>query len=170
MPTPPGGWFPGGGGQDVFTRASAITMLGDTGFLTQVSGQRVDVYSTYDGGQTWGSPRLLPFGKGRAYFLDRTHWWVTGEGTLYETVDGGSSWQRLPDVPANIWPYLEALSATGPQVLWGELIQSSIPGDSPIAGVPPSACFQSPYGPECSFLVRSTDGGHHWTDVKLPSS
>ena len=164
----PAPWFQGGVGQDVFTLASAVTMFGDTGFLTQAGGPRVAVYATYDGGLTWGSPRLLPFQKGRAYFLDRTHWWVTGEGTLYETVDGGASWQRLPDVPVDIWPYLEALSANGPQVFWGELIQSSIPGDSPIAGVPPSTCFPSPYGPDCSFLVRSIDGGHHWTDVKLP--
>jgi photosystem II stability/assembly factor-like uncharacterized protein len=164
VPPPPGGSGYG------FTLASNMTIVGATGFLTESSASGVVVYSTLDGGQTWGSPRLLPFAKGRAYEVDRTHWWAAGEGMLYETADAGASWQRLPDFPIDIWPYLEALNATGPEVFWGQLIQSSIPGDSPIAGVPPSTCFQSAYGPDCSFLVRSTDGGHNWTDVKLPRS
>lgn len=165
---PYGGSVHGGGDQTQVTLAANVTMFGASGFLTQASGPSVAVYSTSDQGRTWGGPRLLPFAKGRAYFLDRMHWWVTGEGMLYETVDGGASWQRLPDVSLDIWPYLQALGPSGPQVFWGQLLQSSIPGDSPIAGVPASACFPAPSGPDCSFLVRSTDGGHHWTDVKLP--
>lgn len=160
IPAPPGGWASGCCGK-VFT-SSAVTILGNRGFVAEGDANRAAVYSTSDGGQSWGNPRLLPTGAVQPYFLTPSHWWALGDSTVYETVDAGASWKHVAvHLPSGL-DVLESDLVTETHVIWGV-------GGGLLPGVPVSTCLQFFDGPGCNFLIRSTDGGATWTLVKLPA-
>jgi photosystem II stability/assembly factor-like uncharacterized protein len=128
---------------------------------------QVLVYSTADGGLTWQSPRpLFPAGSAQASetvvgtmgiwdFRDATHWWVTNQtGTgggpwaprphLLVTADGGRSWKTYDNSPA-----ISDLFFTSATDGWAE-DQTVGPGGN------------------LNGLIRTTDGGAHWTRIGLP--
>jgi photosystem II stability/assembly factor-like uncharacterized protein len=111
------------------------------------NGTTLSVYQTSDGGLTWSRPRSAP-GLWLAP-LDVNAWWVVdGEGHLARTSDGGKSWQRIQTDLANEMA-LTSVTPVGHDVLWGFATN----GGKQI--------------PEFE-TVRSTDGGAHWSTVKLP--
>jgi photosystem II stability/assembly factor-like uncharacterized protein len=125
------------------------------------------IWRTTDAGQTWQVSQLLDMSgldqstNTTLYFADAQHGWLithVGAGmshdyvTLYRTVDGGITWERLLD------PYTDGQI----QGCWktGFLFQDSqvgwLTGDcgGVMAGV---------------FLTRTEDGGTTWTYIDLPA-
>lgn len=159
---PPGGWVNGCCGKVI--TSPGVTMFANRGFVVQGDPNRSAVYTTSDRGQSWANPRLLPTGASQVHFLDGANWWVTGGQNLFETVDAGASWRQVPvQLPEGGSLSLDGLSTPDAQILWGTSYSS-------VQGVPVSACYQALDGAWCSFLIRSTDGGVHWTNVKLPAT
>jgi photosystem II stability/assembly factor-like uncharacterized protein len=90
---------------DLGYAASAFFLSGQTAWVAVShpnDPQQGSLYRTIDGGQTWNSASL-DFGLGRLYFLDDQQGWAladlgAGAGSnavaIYQTTDGGSSWQR----------------------------------------------------------------------------
>jgi photosystem II stability/assembly factor-like uncharacterized protein len=113
----------------------------------QGDGTTLSVYQTADGGLTWSGPRSAP-GLWLAP-LDVNAWWVVdGKGHLARTSDGGKSWQRIQTDLANGMA-LSSVTPVGDDVLWGFTTN----------GVQRYPNLET---------VRSTDGGAHWSIVKLP--
>jgi photosystem II stability/assembly factor-like uncharacterized protein len=169
LPPPPGGWGSGCCGK-VITQP-AVTMFGNLGFVELIAsgaGTGRPVYRTSDGGQSWGNPFFLPVGAAGAYFPDPSHGWVTGGQTLYQTVDGGVSWRQVRLLGA---PPSGLKFASGPTpTISSEVMWASASGTLP--GVDETDClqiFDMTPGRDCRFPIRSTDGGAHWTVVKLPT-
>jgi photosystem II stability/assembly factor-like uncharacterized protein len=127
------------------------------------------IYSTADGGLTWGNPRrLFPADSPQATetvvgiegiwdFMDAKHWWVTNQtGTgggpwaprphLLVTADGGRTWKTYDNSP-NISDLFFVSPTTG----WAE--------DQ----------TQALFGNNINGLIRTTDGGAHWTRVQVPT-
>lgn len=194
LPPPPGGWAalfnpkPGGGagaccpGISTHVDPSDIAMFGREGVLNPWGNL---VYSTVDGGLTWTNPRTLPPGLG-VVFLDVNHWLgmssacctTTGDA-LFQTSDAGKTWQRLASTPPPGTSFGQLIYA-GPGVIWARASIATLicvpqgptgcattvrPGPSPSV---PAACDRagqkaSPSG--CDLLIRSNDGGAHWTIV-----
>jgi photosystem II stability/assembly factor-like uncharacterized protein len=125
------------------------------------------IYSTSDGGATWGSPRpLFPTGSLQAAerqvgaegvwtFMDSRHWFVmnqtgTGGGPwaprphLLVTADGGLTWTTYTNAPdiSDLW-------FTSPTDGWAEDQTQTDQGF-------------------VNGLIRTTDGGAHWTRLTLP--
>ena len=160
IPAPPGGW-PSGCCGKVGT-SPAVTMFGNRGFVAEGDANRGAVYSTSDGGQNWGNPRLLPTGAVQPYFLTPSHWRALGDSAMYETVDAGASWKHVAvHLPSGL-DVLVSYLVTETHVIWGV-------GGGVLPGVPASTCLQFFDGPGCNFLIRSTDAGATWTLVKLPT-
>src|SRR5262249_49897721 len=112
-----------------------------------------------DGGPTWGSPRARPplvqptdlslfpplDHRGPLLLLDSRHLWVSE--------DGGATWTvRLVQIPAGLRPAWLASAVHGG--LYSAAYQTG-----PIDAVTPSTPLT---------LIRSTDGGAHWSPVTLP--
>jgi photosystem II stability/assembly factor-like uncharacterized protein len=132
------------------------TFFGSRGVVT-VIGAGIAPYTvtTADGGVTWGSPHSMPFSSPAAMptpwlqAQDPDNWWVVDAGgSLYRTINAGASWSRVPSSLPQGYA-LESVEGGGNGVLWGETASSA------------------PTGP---YPVRSTDGGHTWSLVKLPKS
>ena len=117
------------------------------------------VSASDDGGQTWDPPRAGPYGvqsaytsliptlddRGRLLLLDNRHLWVSE--------DDGATWAlRVAQMPAGLQPawFFGAppggLFATALQMGSADIVTQSTP----------------------LTLIRSTDGGAHWSPVSLP--
>jgi photosystem II stability/assembly factor-like uncharacterized protein len=122
------------------------------------------VYTSSDGGSTWGNPVALAAGgveptgdEWQNFYLDANHWWFTainqrsaGEPVpqsgpaVARTTDGGKTWQvfKPKDAPTILQmtftdaDYGWALAVTGPN--------------------------------NTNILLRTTDGGAHWHQVQVP--
>ena len=175
LPAPPDGWIVHGNVQP-----STPKMFGNRGAIL-VGGELV--YTTTDGGLTWSNAGRLP-GKSGSWpvtFLDANLWWtvVPRSGPdfvedVYTTADAGASWQLVPSAPlAEGAPNtFRSITAVSPDLLWAK-VQSFAATEGtgiPVQGTPDSACLQTFFGPDCSFLIRSTDGGRHWSLVNLPAA
>src|SRR5947209_8639192 len=155
--------FAGGSGiLPVTVRAQALSPNGPE------PPSQVLIYSTNDGGATWGSPRpLFPAGSAQAGellvgtmgiwdFSDSRHWYVmnqtgTGGGPwaprphLLVTADGGTTWTTYGNSPD-----ISDLHFTSATEGWAE-DQTYVEGVGNVNG-----------------LLRTTDGGAHWTRIALP--
>lgn len=82
---------------------------GTVGFTGVMWPQLSEIYRTDDGGVHWVAHALPSTGAGFPIFSDLVRGWLLGldrsnpDGglNLYATTDGGSSWQQLPDPPAD---------------------------------------------------------------------
>lgn len=161
LPQPPDGWYSGCCGKVLIS--PAVTLFGSNGFLTIDGLPQTVVYTTSDFGRSWSYKTRLPVGAPLARLLDPTNWRATDGQKLFATADAGATWSQIPlRLPTGGSLYLDSLSASDSETLWG-VINGSMPG------VPNSACWVG-FGPQCIFLIRSTDGGVHWTNVQLPAN
>lgn len=124
-------------GHEKFT---CVSVLGDSVYL---GGEYGYITASADNGATWSQ---ISKGSGqdlrRVGFADSQHGWVTGDGTILGTTDGGETWNHLPGPvltnffqlfhsgPADVWPF----SATDVAIRWNSVN-----------------------------LIRTTDGGQSWT-------
>ncbi|SRR5712692_598303 len=136
-------------------------MFGRSGLIAfwNADGTGLSVYKTSDGGLTWSAPRSTP-GRWLAP-LDMSAWWVVdATGRLLRTTDGGNSWQSVLTDLLSLQPAATLVSVTpvGNGGLWGlatdGFVTEQLQGG--VRLIPNSV------------MVRSTDGGAHWSLVKLP--
>jgi photosystem II stability/assembly factor-like uncharacterized protein len=117
------------------------------------------LYETHDGGRTWSYTRKLDqFG---VTFLDATHWFQAGLGGLAFSDDAGRTWSAARPVPVPAgWGLARPsfIDSAG----WA-IIQRG-PAPSSRTGAP------TPGGPNGQryAVLRTSDGGAHWTVGELP--
>jgi photosystem II stability/assembly factor-like uncharacterized protein len=132
-----------------------VVFAGTAGFLLTseplARGVRTLVYTSPDGGDSWEVPRLaepvesLPGSLPVTAFADRDHWFVPAPTILWASTDAGRTWQwRAIHLPADL--RLGEIRFTDPVDGW--------------------SLTRHPFG--ITALLRTTDGGTHWTEVKLP--
>jgi hypothetical protein len=106
-------------------------------------------YTTIDNGATWSGPERLP----AAIFdsPDGIVWWAADGRTLFRSNNQGQGWKTIkPHLPAAAVTLVE-LSAVDAQTAWSVWSEGT---------------DQSKSQPEA--LLRSTDTGIHWSEVRLP--
>jgi len=122
------------------------------------------LYHTSDGGMTW-EERSLP-GGGTIDFISQTHGWTLAgpQGDqLYQTEDGGYSWQPVDSASA------APLGIRNP-------LGSSLPALAGISYINPTTAWAFTHSGECdsqtctssSTLWLTLDGGVTWVQVGLP--
>lgn len=102
-------WRWGGEGLENWGGGSDVSYAGGDVIYAALGGEAPGVAKTADGGRTWH--RLKPGegglpAEGRAFSLhaaDPNHLWVTIQGWLYGSSDGGASWAKLHDGPGLGW-------------------------------------------------------------------
>jgi len=119
------------------------------------------LYHTLDGGLTWTSSKD-PFSEARLSFLDKNNGWAfvglgAGAGSdavaVYQTTDGGSSWnQTYTNDPSN--------SNAGDSLPMGGLKSGLTPLNMQTAWVSGVV-----YSDGTVYLYRTDDGGAHWSQV-----
>jgi len=156
-PKPPDSQF-GNVPQGPFMFGKAGLMAFFSGGDSLGNGTTRSVYKTSDGGLTWSRPRTAP-GLWLAP-LDTGAWFVVdGQGNLARTSDGGRSWQRIESDLASHGMVLTSVTPAGDDVLWGVATNGYVAKTLPGGGVKNYPNLVT---------VRSTDGGAHWSLVKLP--
>lgn len=117
------------------------------------------LYSSRDGGETWTVAGRLPLAKVGTTdsgtvtsFLDRARGWAGSSTSLYMTADGGATWTDVgTSLPRRSF-YFAQLAVLSDRTAWGQLSDfSKREGHQPIF-----------------VLIRSTDEGAHWREVKVP--
>ena len=111
-------------------------------------------YSTTDGGMTWSPAKWLP----SDFFStdDGIDWWATDREHLLRSRDQGASWStKLARLPAR-GVMLGDLYPVGGDAAWSLWV----PAPDPIT-------FRIPTTGRIA-LLRTTDGGATWSEVKLP--
>jgi photosystem II stability/assembly factor-like uncharacterized protein len=100
---------------------------------------------SHDGGRTWGELDQTPGGlqQGGALFFDARHWLFSQGPNITETLDAGKSWTTRQVLASGL-----AFSFAPWNYIDGKAIWSQVGADR---------------------LVRSTDGGVHWTSVTPPT-
>ncbi len=99
---------------------------------------------SHDGGRTWGEPQQTPGGlqEGGALFFDARHWLLSRGPDLTETLDAGKTWTTRQVLASGLSFNLAPWNYIDGKTIWSQV------GDR---------------------LVRSTDGGAHWTAVTPPT-
>jgi photosystem II stability/assembly factor-like uncharacterized protein len=118
--------------------------------LIRVASMPDIVYRTADGGAHWSVVGLPGAGGGVVAFSDPSNGWLflsLGPPTyqsanLYRTSDGGNSWQRLPDPPADV---VDSVTFRGPSEGWSGSRGDPLP-----------------------HVYSSNDGGRNWHRHDLP--
>jgi photosystem II stability/assembly factor-like uncharacterized protein len=130
----------------VFAGSSAMLVIGG---VRQTSIQPA-VYPSADAGQTWEAPRpALPelVTLDQAWipsFVDHDHWFARGATILWSTDDGGQNWTGL--------------ATRRPSGLELGEVRFTSTTDG----------WSLTYGQAGAVLLRTTDGGFQWTQVKVP--
>ena len=103
------------------------------------------IVTTSDGGRHWSAPMRTPGGlqEGGAFFFDARHWLMASGPELSETVDGGRTWTTRQVLADGLAFSLAPWNYIDARTIWSQV------------------------GPDR--LVRSTDGGAHWTSVTPPA-
>ena len=109
------------------------------------------VFGSTNAGATWSGPQKLP----GPYFNspDGIEWWATDGRRLFRSHNQGNTWQttvpRLPSAGVMLQD-LFVVNANSAWSLWsGPLDQRQ---------------------PQRQALLRTTDAGAHWSEVKLPTA
>ncbi len=112
------------------------------------------VYTTLDGGITWSPPLRLP--TDGFITIDGIDWWATDGKHVFRSRNQGATWEKkLAKLPAGD-VFLGELFPVGGQAAWAfwtpvfDMIEGRTPPPSRIA------------------LLRTTDGGATWSEVKQP--
>jgi len=100
---------------------------------------------SHDGGRSWGGLGQTPGGlqQGGALFFDSRHWLLSQGPDLTETFDAGKSWTTRQVLASGLAFSFAPWSYIDGKAIWSQV------------------------GPDR--LVRSTDGGAHWTAVTPPA-
>jgi photosystem II stability/assembly factor-like uncharacterized protein len=100
---------------------------------------------SHDGGRTWGEVQQTPGGlqEGGALFFDARHWLLSRGPDLTETFDAGKTWNTRQVLASGLTFSLAPWNYIDARTIWSQV------------------------GPDR--LVRSTDGGAHWTAVTPPT-
>jgi photosystem II stability/assembly factor-like uncharacterized protein len=103
------------------------------------------ILMTHDGGQHWTNLIQTPGGlqQGGAFFFDVSHWLMSSGPNLSETYDGGKTWTTRQVLANGLEFDLAPWNYIDAKTIW-----SQVGADK---------------------LVRSTDGGAHWTAVTPPT-
>jgi len=121
------------------------------------------LYRTSDGGLTW-TKSDVPFSRGDLNFIDAENGWMladlgVGAGSnavaVYQTTDGGASWEQTYSNDPNDPNAADSLPLGG-------IKSDLVPLDMKTAWV--SGVI---YAPGEAYLYRTGDGGHTWTQVPL---
>jgi len=100
---------------------------------------------SHDGGRSWGELGQTPGGlqQGGALFFDARHWLLSQGPDITETFDAGKTWTTRQVLASGL-----GFSFAPWNYIDGQAIWSQVGADR---------------------LVRSTDGGAHWTAVMPPT-
>jgi photosystem II stability/assembly factor-like uncharacterized protein len=132
--------------------------FGASGYLTVTANTYVGqcppvgatlAYGTLDDGTNWSGPRTLP-----GPFFDSPDgvvWWASDGHQLFRSNNQGQNWATTkPQLPATAVT-LEALVVVNEQTAWSLWSRGSDQAQ-----------------PQSERLLRTTDAGAHWSEVKLP--
>jgi len=165
--TPPGATI-----GPLFPPAAAFEGATDVRIATAFPNANPRIFRTADGGRTWAQfvlpvPSLSgrPLGISELDFINRRQGWAVeslggGVGSfsfaLFRTADGGAHWSSVAQTPR------DARTTPGayPRNVQG------IHFDSATSGWTTTVIFANP---QLSGLFHSTDGGHTWRKVPLPT-
>jgi photosystem II stability/assembly factor-like uncharacterized protein len=103
------------------------------------------VLQTRDGGRNWSNPVQTPGGlqQGGALFFSAQHWLTSQGPNLHETFDAGKTWTPRQVLANGLEFRFVPWSYIDSKVVWSQV--------------------------GANRLVRSIDGGAHWTAVRLPA-
>jgi photosystem II stability/assembly factor-like uncharacterized protein len=113
-----------------------------------------------DGGQTWTQPRagarlFGQFAPENPLLDDRGRLLLLRDRQLWVSDDDGATWAaHVIQAPADMTP--QRLVAVAPRALFGIAIEN--------------AAFETRFPVRVQTLIRSTDGGAHWSPIALPSA
>jgi len=106
-------------------------------------------YTTLNGGATWSGPERLP-----GQTLDSPDgmvWWASDGHQLFRSNNQGQNWKTTaPNLPAAAVTLVE-LSAVDAQTAWSVWSEGN-----------------SKSQPQPQVVLRTTDTGSHWSEVKIP--
>lgn len=145
LPAPPGGW-PLGIGFDY----AGPQMFGHRGVfaVSSIATPSTLVYTTSDEGHSWSEP-LVEVG-GSFIAVNPDEWWIVNRGgNVVRTMDAGKTWDAMTINPHYMNLTLASVFPRDGNVIWGIAV-ATVAAPS---GVP----------------IRSTDGGAHWSAVRLPA-
>ena len=100
---------------------------------------------THDGGRHWGELEATPGGleQGGAIFFDARHWLLSKGPSIMETRDGGRRWTMRQVLASGLQLSFAPWNYIDAKTIWSQ------------GGA--------------NMLVRSTDGGAHWSAVTPPT-
>jgi len=132
---------PGGWQTGMDYQYSGPFMFGLRGVFGVAQSSDTLIYSTADGGKSWSGP-ITERGQS-LWALGPSDWWIVKpSGQVARTLDGGANWFTTSITPNYSVISLTSIFPTGGNVLWA-VANMALP-------------------------LRSTDGGAHWSIVKLP--
>ena len=161
------------GSQDVtdnFSLLSVVTFFDRSNGFVQIPGLNDLVYRTTDGGAHWRSVVLPSPGGAVISFSDPSNGWVLVSASptdqtvnLYATIDGGSTWQRLPDPPRDV-----CIPAYGSCELIPIGLGPGIDRWATITFRGPSEGWIGGRGDPEPHVYSSSDGGRSWNRHNVP--